>query len=291
MAECPTCNRDDFKSVLGVKYHHSRSHNESLVTVTLECDGCGDSFQRPEYDVVDAENYYCSHQCRKNIGEHSCPWNGCDYTSNSELGIKQHHKRTHGISLTKITVECDTCEKEFTRQRSVEGESEGTFCSQDCKYQHLSETLSEKRQGKGNPQWSGKHSTENVEVVCDSCGKTHIITRWQKQRTERNFCSRECYSKALSDDQSGDDNFNWRGGYEPYYGPNWHSQRRQTIERDNEQCQDCGKSRDEHYEMFGTDLEVHHKTPIRTFEDTQEANKLRNLITVCKSCHVEREHS
>jgi len=214
-------------------------------TVQLTCSGCGCGFVRPHYDVVEAEDYYCSHECRKTEYQHSCPWEGCEYGSDSELGIKQHHKRTHGVSLTEIELTCDECGKKFTRQRSKDKYFDGTFCSSECKYNKLSDTLSESRQGESNPMF----------------GKT------------------------------GEDHPNYRGGYGQNYGEGWQRARRNALKRDNYECQDCGLTRDQHHDEFGYDLEVHHIQPFRTFDDASNANDLTNLITLCTTCHVEREHS
>lgn len=75
----------------------------------------------------------------------------------------------------------------------------------------------------------------------------------------------------------GEKNPRWRGGYEPYYGPNWYFQRDKRLKRD-KYCQRCGTNED---------LVVHHIVPFREFgrEGYKEANKLSNLITLCRSCH------
>lgn len=249
-------------------------------TVTLHCSGCGEDFERPHYDVVDAENYYCSMECRRDIGKHECPWDGCDYTSNSELGIQQHHKRSHGVSLTKETFTCDVCGDEFERQQSRVERWDGVTCSIACRSKYTA------KQNSGS-----NHYDYSKEVVtCDSCGVEFERTKHGRERTERNFCSHDCYGEVLSDNVAGEDNFNWRGGYEPYYGPTWRTQRRKALERDNYECQDCGLTRDEHYDEYGRDLHVHHITPFRTFDDSANANQLENLITLCQTCHNEHEH-
>lgn len=84
---------------------------------------------------------------------------------------------------------------------------------------------------------------------------------------------------------SGPDNPNWKGGYEPYYGPNWYEKRREALERDSYNCQVCGITNGEHVEKTGSELSVHHIRPIRQFESTEKANQLDNLITLCKTCH------
>jgi len=77
----------------------------------------------------------------------------------------------------------------------------------------------------------------------------------------------------------GEKNPAWKGGYEPYYGENWHPKRRKALERDNHICQICGA------EENGRKHDVHHIVPRREFDIVEEANTLDNLITLCRSCH------
>lgn len=77
----------------------------------------------------------------------------------------------------------------------------------------------------------------------------------------------------------GENNPNWKGGYEPYYGPNWRQQRRFARERDNFICQLCGS------EENGRKHDVHHIIPFRELTDYEVANELENLLTLCSSCH------
>lgn len=152
--ECPYDGCEYESSEYGVKQHHAKTHGVSLTSTELTCSGCGDVFTRPSYNVVDAEDYYCSQGCRKkDEGELQCRYDGCGYTSDAELGIQQHHKRTHGESLTVDTFECDCCGDTFERQRSKDRHFDGTFCSKDCKYEHLSDEFSERRTGEGNPMY------------------------------------------------------------------------------------------------------------------------------------------
>lgn len=84
---------------------------------------------------------------------------------------------------------------------------------------------------------------------------------------------------------AGEDNPNWKGGYEPYYGPGWPRKRRAARDRDDYQCQSCGMPESEHVEVHGAQLSVHHIQPRRKFDDPSEANELANLVTLCMSCH------
>lgn len=93
---------------------------------------------------------------------------------------------------------------------------------------------------------------------------------------------------------SGPESPVWKGGYEDIsYGPNWHEQRTQTLQRDDFQCQmpGCTIDRDRHQELFDCDLNVHHIIPIRSFVDAdgvfdyEQANRIENLATVCHRHH------
>ena len=67
------------------------------------------------------------------------------------------------------------------------------------------------------------------------------------------------------------------------YGENWNTQRNLARKRDDYTCQLCGaKETDRAHD-------VHHMTPFRTFNSFQEANQLKNLITLCHTCHKKVE--
>lgn len=90
--------------------------------------------------------------------------------------------------------------------------------------------------------------------------------------------------------EAGESHWNWKGGRETYYGPNWFSQRNKALDRDEWTCRRCGMENDEHKSEFGGHgLCVHHIRRFKSFEDYREANKLSNLLTVCIPCHAEVE--
>lgn len=82
----------------------------------------------------------------------------------------------------------------------------------------------------------------------------------------------------------------WTGGYEGYYGPTWHKQRRAARERDEYECAACGMTEEEHLDEYGWALEVHHTIPFRKFDDSEKANKLENLVTLCRKHHRKYEY-
>jgi 5-methylcytosine-specific restriction endonuclease McrA len=86
---------------------------------------------------------------------------------------------------------------------------------------------------------------------------------------------------------SGEKCCRWMGGSDHYRGKNWQRQRRKARQRDNFTCQRCGVTE----VILGQELDVHHISKYREFEDYNSANRLSNLISYCKVCHatVERE--
>lgn len=68
------------------------------------------------------------------------------------------------------------------------------------------------------------------------------------------------------------------------YGPTWPLQRARAFERDGGKCQNIIGGR-QCISRFGKIL-VHHIRPIQEFNgDTESANQLSNLITLCSTCH------
>ncbi len=75
------------------------------------------------------------------------------------------------------------------------------------------------------------------------------------------------------------------------YGPNWSRQRDRVRARDGYRCTQCGA-----HEQPGRQHDIHHLIPFRTFgyvaginENYLLANRLENLVTVCRSCHQRLE--
>lgn len=88
----------------------------------------------------------------------------------------------------------------------------------------------------------------------------------------------------------GEDSPHWKGGVD-YYGPNWERQRERRLEKDDYECVVCGLSDSEIKERGDKDgLHVHHIEKLRLFEgengiDYERANRIENLITLCRTCH------
>lgn len=103
--------------------------------------------------------------------------------------------------------------------------------------------------------------------------------------TVHNWLNRHGIETRSVGSQSGALHHRWKGGVDEYYGDNWARQRQKALQRDDLKCQRCGISQSEHRKRTDLGLDVHHETPIRTFESPENANSLENLVTLCRSCH------
>lgn len=186
--------------------------------------------------------------------------------------MKKYHKHQPPVSL--ICPECGCIFKRlayYVRVKHKRNPSGNIYCSDKCA-----------RLGR----WG---RTRSKEVHCSYCGKP--FTRQENQLRNRgsgisklgNFCSTVCYHKWRSENLTGEDSPNWKGGYHyEYGGSHWKRQRRLARKRDCHTCQDCGITEQE----WGYELDVHHIVAYDLFDDPKEANHLDNLITLCRKCHA-----
>lgn len=115
---------------------------------------------------------------------HECPT--CDRKFDSELGLKQHHAKTHGESIKGKPIKCDNC-GEITRKRQSRIEKqEKHFCNYDCRDEFYQK--SEMFTRENNPRWAGgslkpygcgweplrKQILEEDEE-CQSCGNKESL--------------------------------------------------------------------------------------------------------------------
>lgn len=191
----------------------------------------------------------------------------CEYTTDSELGLKIHSGKKHGKSL-RPSKPCDWCGEEFEYKKSHE--EQRRFCSMDCKGSFQESEWTDK----GHPRWNGG----DVTVECEWCDKDYEVAPHRQEDTR--FCSRDCFGSWKSHEWCGEGSPNWKGGYS-WYNKNWYRNRRKALERDNRECQNCGNTKE---------LHVHHITPIVEFDsDDLSKHKLGNLVTLCSVCHPKVE--
>lgn len=73
------------------------------------------------------------------------------------------------------------------------------------------------------------------------------------------------------------------------YGSNWNAIRDVVRARDQYTCQVCGLPENGHENASFRPHDVHHKIPFRTFASLKEANRIENLVTLCRNCHRRAE--
>ena len=89
----------------------------------------------------------------------NCP--SCQYTSDSKMGVRQHHKSTHGESVPNLV--CHNCDEPF-----FERGRDHIYCD-DCK--------SIRYEGCNNPNYSGAKEEASCKYVKLSSNTTPLIRR------------------------------------------------------------------------------------------------------------------
>jgi len=173
-------------------------------------------------------------------------------------------------------VECFVCHNQIIRKNCFFKQFNRFFCSFDCQSKYKKTLV-----GKMAGHWKGG----GIQVNCAQCDSSLIKPKCivNSSKTHRFFCSKKCSYKWKSDNLNGDKIYNWKGGYDGYYGPNWLKQRRKALERDNKTCKICNKTQ----KQLGKNPDVHHIIPFIEFTVKRflEANNLTNLICFCSYCH------
>jgi hypothetical protein len=150
----------------------------------------------------------------------------------------------------------------------------------------------ERREGNHAGRASREELLEELERVADEVDS--VPTR--DDMLESGVFSHEPYVREFG---------SWSGalealGYSPYrspddphgpiyYGPNWLDQREKALRRDGWRCRECGLTMKAHRCIWEGALHVHHETKFREFEDCETANRLENLVTLCRTCHYNQE--
>lgn len=173
-------------------------------------------------------------------------------------------RKKSGIPRQAKMYVCSNCKKEIYKSPYVIGRHKNLFCSVNCQRSYTT--------GKNHQAF---RDNSRAEFTCDWCGEPFI--RYLSRLKKSKFCSLDCYHKSLVIE----------GALRPGRGRNWQEQRQKALVRDNWTCQDCGATIDEIGERS---IHVHHKIPYREFGNYREANDLKNLITLCASCHPRIEH-
>jgi len=95
--------------------------------------------------------------------------------------------------------------------------------------------------------------------------------------------------RDVSEELSGENNPNWKGGEKPY-GKGWTEQKRESVYcKYDYKCQGCGITQKEYQNQQGRRLDVHHIIPARRFNNASKRNDISNLVPLCQRCHKKWE--
>lgn len=234
-----------------------------------------------------------------------CP--SCHRDFETEQAMNIHHTAIHGESLAKVECVCERCGKEFERWRSqVEGKEE-LYCSKECldgdqrrreDCANCGETIERYPSEFENSDRyfcsrACKHDYGRVAKECERCGTEFKRPEHRAERYTTEYCSRDCY---LAEKEEGGENApGWIDGrfsdpdYYTRYNQTFLENKDRALERDGYECHICGETSEEHNEEYGTELHVHHITPIAEIDDMAAAHELDNLVTLCLPCHRQWE--
>lgn len=230
-----------------------------------------------------------------------CPT--CGEILSSERGMRQHHTKVHDDPLPNRT--CGDCGTEFydpKAQRAYCDDCYSNSGEQNGNYRDAKDTTDCDRCGTSFEFYpsnkdgiycsdcvnkaDGLLPTEDtsmarIEVPCEHCGST--LER-HPSRVEAasygEFCDLDCYGDWLAENVVGSAHHQWKGGT-IRYGSSWWQIRRAALHRDNHECQRCGDGISE----IGRKPDVHHIDPVREFNNPEDAHRMDNVVTLCRSCH------
>lgn len=144
------------------------------------------------------------------------------------------------------------CGKEFRATKDYKDKKQ-KYCSKEC--------------------WSIRGKQINN---CKYCGKQIITTKGRNKK----YCNMECRNKDYLEKNKGENSPAWKGGKTSEARRRkatieYKTFRKKVFERDNYQCQECGKKT--------RTLEVHH---IKSQSEYPELiYDINNGITLCHECH------
>jgi 5-methylcytosine-specific restriction endonuclease McrA len=285
--------------------------------INLICPICGAEYTAHESNLKHGRNRTCSYTCGRALAAQKL--SGPKKQSDLQCGYckkiiflqpNQAKRRKFCSRLCsqlaqqqRIEVSCARCDKTFRLPIWQVEKSTVQYCSTTCHFPHCTIICAWCGQQKRVPPsarklhnccsrkcsraWQGAQGIvgvpyARVQVTCATCGKNFERQRHAVQRNTLQYCSRVCFAEGHRLRMGGEKNPAWRGGHDPYYGPQWDRQAAAARQRDQYTCQRCRVTE----ETLGKTLHVHHITRLSDFDrDFLRANALWNLISLCSSCH------
>jgi ribosomal protein L44E len=202
------------------------------------------------------------------------------------------------ISKEKLISELQECFEKHNRVNRRIFNEDSQFSSGKTVYNKFG-SFSNACEEAGVPHDNKPQKKDKIEVECKNCKKTKLVYpyRLKENSNDRFFCDNECQGQWWSDNLTGEDHPLYKGGgeWKNKLGAKWHKYRDKCLDRDGYSCQICGITESEHIERHKFGLDVHHIEPRRKFyndsdKSMNEANKMENLITLCRKHHVQIEN-
>lgn len=279
-AKCPTCG-EVFESQHGMKIHHSSKHDESIAGITVSCSVCGENVTRRPYRVDRDRENFCSPECLEEYNNETQGYEKDELIAevkrlNEQLektptlaDLREHSEITQAVFYRHFDGGWNAA---LSQADIYEGRNYANVSKQDC-LDDLKRT---------EAKLSRVPTTDDQDECGEVCVKTfyNFFDSWREAVSSAGLDASKVRGRNLPASE--------RKGH-PDYGPKWQKQREKALKRDNRRCQRCGIDSESHKEKYGRDLDVHHITPARKYDDYDEQNRLSNLISLCRKCHREYE--
>lgn len=109
-----------------------------------------------------------------------CP--SCGSCYDTKRGMKVHHSKVHGESISGELINCTWCDDTFRKYESDIESDENHFCCRDCQTSWQSKN------------WCGENSPRSTlkPVDCDVCGDEVLRPKWQREKNDTFLCSDKC---------------------------------------------------------------------------------------------------
>lgn len=238
------------------------------------CPACGDEFStlgglRTHYGHVHNGSLVPTETCDECGSEFKCGKGRVGNFCSKECQMERRRREGLPARARQVTITCDGCGDEFSVPQS-DAELGKRYCSNECYYS----------------------DSEGEDVECEWCGE--YFHAYGKYANEARFCSQDCYGEHLSEELTKENHPRYKGEDKlsdpPDYGPGWNPAKRARVrERDNHECVSCGIGSEDHINQYGRRLNVHHESPARGATNPAVYNAMRNLTTLCVSCHQQEE--
>lgn len=168
--DCPKCG-ETFPTGRGKRQHYGQSHEGTIAGHTVVCETCGDGFEVPASRLDTAK--YCSKECHHgkrlavecvNCGDslqrprwqvQAYEHQFCDQSCHNEWKAESGPVgKNHPAWKQRVERECEFCEETITRRPSHPSVNRW-FCDESCYSAHLRETG--ELRGENHPRYSGGH--------------------------------------------------------------------------------------------------------------------------------------